>query len=915
MKKLLAIVLALMVFSTSLSFANAPKETNISDSDTNVAVELLKILNIFSEADIRDNSSFVTKENFAKCLGKLLKLDGTGANQTKHYNDVPEQSIINVLTDLKIFDIPADKAFNPHHEITAGEVLRSLVNALVGYLSYENDVKIEDYKYPQIAKQLGIVKNYNTASKVTFNEMAGMMYNTLLTTAFQVQNLVNFSDKKYNFDKHDTLLSILYDVYLIKGLVTANTYVSIYENVRPTADNQIMIDAKLYNCKDINSSGYIGQYVLAFYKQTDFSDIKDIIYIELDSAKNDYIEITSDDVVSLNKMVLKYMENNNYSSIMLEKPLLIYNGEALFDLGVTDIIDILKIERTRIRFCKSSNDDKYSLIFAEHYENGNVAYIDLANESIYVRLGGVLKEIPIKRDDSEVYAAAFKDDGAKISLKDIKVGDLVSCAISYNEQVYKTYVCTKTVTGQITNIDYGNDKTYVTINDVIYAVEASFAEKKLLSLDNINTYRLDYLGYIADVFSYGTEGYVLGYIYAREKPKGLTEKYKYKIYTQNDQHLTVTSYKKVEINGEVRSADEIDAILAPNGILNKQIIRIKINEDNSLRSIDTAEQTPQESGISLTMIADTGDYISEAQPTTAQYMFWSDISGSDGVAFPCKPNTIVFGVPPTDSTDIQEKDFSISNCKDWMKHQITYRVAFYKISDEESSFVDVVLHERESSWSWRNEDMVYMVNDISKVLLDGENYISINALSSAVSGSVKLLCNMSVKFTRFENEYSVTGDVLMNMIGSGDLIQVGDSADGSISHIRLLYDYSEDKTFWTKDNYSYEVSTTDNDSTYGVRYRTLKCVYGYISDIKRTKDKERTYIYIADFNTGEVKYSYSIGSNAGINIFDDDRNYVKAYKSYSRDLFSYASVGDISKATKCFVAINGDNVIRMYFYN
>ena len=227
------------------------EEININNPDVNVAAELLKTLNILSEADIMGNSGFVTKEAFAEYLGKLLKLDGVISGQASYYNDVSGQSIINVLTDLKIFDIPAEKAFNPNSEITAHEMVKSLVNALIVYIIQDNDVVIDNYNYPQIAKRLGIVSSYNAVSKVTFKEMAGMMFNTLLVKVSQLHSLVYYtSDKSYKFSKDDTLLSILYDVYLVKGLVTANTYVSIYENINPTAADRIMIDAQLYNCKD-----------------------------------------------------------------------------------------------------------------------------------------------------------------------------------------------------------------------------------------------------------------------------------------------------------------------------------------------------------------------------------------------------------------------------------------------------------------------------------------------------------------------------------------------------------------------------------------------------------------------------------------------------------------------------------------
>lgn len=863
MKKYLSLILA---FALAIALPVTAAESDggyEADYKTVLAYELLVALGITDAEYTPDPSVNISHEVFAESLANLIGVDAGSVTQERYFKDVEKNSVINDLTALQI--IPQTENFNPEKEITSTDAVIMTLNAL-GYGTYAKALGGTDYKYMQIAADIGLTGRRTTAGNLTAEGMIVLLNNALNCGRYAVNGITD----SVSFREEEPLITEKYETYKYEGRVMANRYVSLTEGENPTKKGYLKVADTVFECAVPNAEDYIGQSVILYYHEEDGR--YKILCMVSDEDKSGTVEFTSKDVESVEDGKIVYGDGKK---IKLNNPLVVYNGKAMFDISAEKKREIFCGENTFFRFLKQ--DDNYEIAVAEHYDDCRINGVDVHDEKIYCTSVSSGTSYALSCGD-DAYVTICTADGEKIEdISELARGDFVSCAANNDIGYVRLIKCTETISGKIEKTKEEGCKSQITIGGVDYDATSTFAEKT--SVGESGTFRLNAFGCIADKKDVLNDSeFMFGYVYKRGMVNAMQDSVEYKIFTEKNEHKVYKLAQKVKIDSEKAvSFTEADKKLAPSGKLERRLIRFKLNPAGEISCIDTAEKGGDESENSLTEVAPKGVRKTYVSSYYKKYNVWgnTDDIKAGNYMWPMSTATVMFGIPQmTETEDPEEAEFNLyTNIYNSTGNEVDTTLTLYKVGNDTPFINAAVFDDYANVTSNIYKKQTWLVNEVSlETDANGNPTTKLQMLNTSTSGAgatTEIYFNDTVKIKIKDTTVETTGDNVGSYISSGDIVQYKTLTNGLVQDIALTYDYSEGEKgiYWSED-YSYE-SRAFTDSTEESFRFVFANVYEAFAPVGNP------CIYMSDITTGELREACLIPSS--VPMYDSSRRGAKAY--------------------------------------
>ena len=820
MKKILGMIICLSVLLSSF-YINV-NAANYSE-DIQDSYDFLRKLEIINnDTDIEKASEMtVTRMEYAELVANAMRITRGMYTDQKYFLDVDGLSVVNDL--CKAGYIKQADYFNPQNNITLEEAYIIAVRAL-GFEDYASVLGGKGSDYIRIARQISLSGGTDYSGNATYADVITLLFNMLHTGIFDTSVIGN--DKiSYNQSK-DTLLNILYNIYTVEGVISANDHLSLHKNVLFSRENNVTVNGIDYYFPDAGE--LVGQYARLYYKD---DEKKTGVFVYRLNKYFDEYEISAKDVffISFDNLSF-YNKDGRKVNVKLKNPLYIYNSEALFDYSLQDIQKLKDLDRAVFRIVKYDSLDQNDLVFVDAYKNGVIKTVNKTSETIYADFYGKAKDVKCNEGEYE-YLSIIKD-GNKISVDDLKEKQIVSVFESYNGEIMKIVVSDETVIGVISNIYQEGDTTYYVIDSTKYEVDKNIIFDSL-STGTSRTFRTDAYGRIAS-FETKTDN-VIGYIYARSDQSNFDPVIRYKIFDETGKHGVYQLNNKVELDGVTYTAVNVDDMLKKPDGSHKQFIMFSLNSEGNIIKIDSCMS---DNGIRMvgknlerrTIKYDngfTGYQRNAADPIKDVYCSSS--------------NTIKFTVPDRSVSGYSEDVFKITsaiNTIDQLDYMRTYEL--YKTNDE-SEFLDFVVQyvKYGADFDMPEENTTpVMVADIYCTLKDDEvRYVINGQLNYANPPTSTTYLNDRVRIKKVDGSVvEINAEEIGNYISQGDLIQIGEKdGKGNVSGISIAFDYSEEKAAYCYNNdgsYEYKIEQkTYDELRSGGTNGGPRAMYGYVYDM------------------------------------------------------------------------------------
>lgn len=430
------------VFATLMMLDSAVMSFAASDSRLDNAVFELSSLGIFM-GDEKGNLNLndrMTRAEFAKITAVMTGCDEVAAqiSATDLMADVPSEhwaaGYINYCVSFGLMLGDGDGDFRPEDDITLEECIKTLV-VVMGYevvAQGSGGYPSGFYSVAQKKKLLDGVTGIQNEPAVR-QDILFLIYNSL-----DVPNLVGdyAAKKSYKEDSERTIRSIIEDakdINVITGVVTANSETWLKQENPTMTVEQIEIDGILFDTDErmrAQASGYIGQEVTAYYKDSENMRYP-LIYNIQPTLNNTITEIPLEDLKIFTASEISYWKDGGtkQASISIaDNTKFVYNSRL-----ESRFLDLFaEIENGDITVIDNNGDRQIDFVFINEYKsylvesanaNGNlkVKYIGSDYGKLMVLYDNILL------DTTEENAFVIKNaDGTEIAYDELKKGDVIS---------------------------------------------------------------------------------------------------------------------------------------------------------------------------------------------------------------------------------------------------------------------------------------------------------------------------------------------------------------------------------------------------------------------------------------------------------------------------------------------------------
>ena len=560
MKKIISILLGISLICTLFVSVSASGETGVQ-LDV-LESELMYGLGIVDDSvNLEANA---TKGKLAEMVYRLINRE-YGENYeytTVDYNFIAEE----------YFDESATE-FNLQSDITLDTAVKVLLK-MSGYESYANVKGIKNAAY-----LLGILDGCsiedNNALKL--KELLKLYYNTLMLKGLDLIAVTSSGKNQYERDSRETVLSLYTDIYMGKGLVTANQYTNLYRESTLYSAGEMEINNIRYTGADERYMSCIGRNVKFFYK--DASEPVVIAMAE-DKSRNNVLTVDFDDVKKIDTTSCVYKdEGEKQKTIKFQRGFdYILNNRVMENRVKAD----MQIADGNFTFIDNNNDNKFDVVVAEKCETLKLTGIDYYND-IYFSDERII-ETDLFNESYYQYIYILDEDGVlkKGEFDEVSVDSIISVYQSEDKRYLRVYAANAQITGVVD--DY--DKFYA----VIGGEKHEFADKNIYNYIIIGLeyeFRIDAFGRIVcpvdeDAIVYK---YKYGYLYDLE-PEGRAT-YSTRVLTSEGGKIYNIA-KTFNLDGAKKKSSEIETtcLFNGNGKYVRQLIRF-IEKDGEIRAIDT----------------------------------------------------------------------------------------------------------------------------------------------------------------------------------------------------------------------------------------------------------------------------------------------------------------------------------------
>lgn len=929
MNKFLATVLCMCFLFQNTVFAETNSAETLNDAQSIQAAYILSsednekldfmraigVLTEISEEDISQNRT-ISRGEFAKIAVSLFgNAYESYIAQESVYNDIEDDAdyynAVNLLRELNVVAGYNGSSFKPDNEIIMNEAIK-ILTCIMGYGIMAEENGGFPNGYLSAATQCGLLKNVTTngvEDTLKISQLIPLIFNALeATPLMEIDFISNSMSYSLNYDAN--LLSVYFDIYKAKGIMTGNEYTSLLGKKKAGRDS-VYIDG--YEYLDINNiaDGYLGYKVQFYYKD---GDEQELVWLKpYNNSK--IVEISTDDIATdlTTSYSIGYEDDKRSRVLQLKKDVsVIYNGVEYSGFDA----DLFKNADGKLTAISWESSSEFDVLIVEDYEYYVVDKVDVTNCIIKDKFDKILN---IEEDIEDI--VIVNESGTPVALEDFKEWDALAYISSVDGSYKKIIVIKRHLEGTIKLISHSSDsdrdRGSITIDDREYMISKEYPVNVIsnqFSLDNLKAGNSGY--FVLDA----NDRIILADMDGNSYQFGILERVVYedfeedvyaRIYTSKGQHITAKLKEKVKIdNKSVKTSDfaGIVAALQKGDVISNvtetektdnpnwqdmlpennvfQLIRYRIDEESGLLDrIDTGyhEAGSGEEGLRLFYDIDT------SESRGAKFTYKSGTSLLSNVIAP--ENAFIFFVPsPLDISN--RESYTVKN-KSFFENDKSYTILPYGINADVNDTLDAMV--MVDSYKINiNSSSLFIVSDICRTLKDDE-------VVTAVEG---------YKNKKLETIYA-QDDNMFDGVGVGDIIQYGKNSSDFVEAVRIVYDC--ELRDLTDDGKAYLAETNTNaqrrylcSDAYRLNNGLLNVSNVYIGDGKL----ERKTAW--DIQNGDLLEKISISNFAnknGMYVYENKEVRVAS----SSDIKPYDMYG--SDCSKIVAYTQYNEPIVMFIYN
>lgn len=861
-KKIICLFMALCI-CTSVVIAAEPNETE-NYKNYECAVGLFRAINLLPEEFLstKNQGEILTRIKAAEYINLIMGGDGILTDKN-YFSDIEpllnKSSYVNNLVERGVIKKSDDGKFRPDDNITCMEFSVMLLRML-GYEEFAEMRGGYPFGYIQTAREINFDMS-NKTDALTYAKAVELIYNAVLCSAYEINGIVTVNG--YSYEKPEsnarTFLDIHYDIRLAEGVVTDNGITGLISESQ-TASDKLKIDEEVFDT-EVDCTDMIGETVRAFYRHNEETGDK-IVYIWCDTTKSERMVIEAEDYAGYkNGVVSYYNQKGDLKKIQLaKKHYSLKNGQAV----TKNLNSNLNLINGTVTLIKRAEDDKYSCIKVDSYENMVVRSVDYYNKRIYTSYNK--ENIYIDYETPKYVKFISMPDNRDVTDDFLDVNDVISVYRSSDGNYLKMLISTETVKGTLTDIDDVDDRKFVNIDGDEYLFGNGICIGNNLEVGSEYLFRLNAFGEIADadVSSTRTEksAFLFGVGYKDVFQSGV----RFRLFTEDGETVVVNLADFVNVDGTKMKNKAVYNFFAPNDEVLSQLILYRTNKAGEICYIDTCE-SEESGGLFL-----RGSQSRENVNYNDNYVFYPNYAVHDA--------TVYFLIP----NDLTESD-EFMVCKG--KPKTRGDVSFYS-ADNKKPFSDYVV----SRFSGLTSDDVFdknnyyptMVDKISEEYIDGE---TVKVLSGIRNGSrINLYIGENVDLCGVEQ---------------GDLIRYSTDLKGRVDSLvgKNIAKGKDDLNIIDFDYNNGVLPDWDNNENSVYDSTTSRLTFGYVSDKftanSYANDGElefESFIMVGYKDKSRIDEMVCFSRDTRVTIFDPNRRSDKVYSGSFDEIMSYKDIGD-----------------------
>lgn len=670
--------------------------------------------------------------------------------------DLPEANKIQFAYEQGC--IAADWRFEPQASCTVGEVLRLIVSEM-GYQEVAKTFGDGDSGYLIMANRLGLLKGLSVGQNdaLTWENLIAILHNSL---DVEILHLLGYNGDGSFIGKVTgvTMLNVYFDIYKVSGVVNANENTSLNGD-GDAGEGYVVVGTQRMKTGSTAVGEYLGYYIECYAKRKDGIDT--IVSAEKSLIQNRIWTIAAEDLLpdnsSWSAFCLVYQnERGDIKQLHLPSDVsVIYNGKQLFDYTAED----LKIALGDITVIDNSGDGTPRVVLVHEYKNYVTDSYNEAQQTLYSK-----NYDPLYLDSS--YDVSIQSvNGDAYLLTDLTEYAILSLSISKDGKYVHGTVVKDKASGQLTQLQEKNGKTYFTLDKKTYAVSPAWDGKDgngksmRLTLGKRYLIYFDQMGYAA-AFIEKNSGLQYGFLYAASVQHSFGARIRLRLFTDSGTWEEMDLASKVMVDGVSYKQSDVAAlnVLFENGEVKQQMLKVMVGDDNEITKIYTPN------GMDRTMDQDALSGILNINKTTSYKSngVFSDYTYSlNGAVVFILPK--VNGVYDDDLFDVIRTS-SLRNDRNYLFKD------FYDVSDTMQIKV-AIMEAQLASYDYWNNSAVY-VKGIAEVYEEGEIKTVLECLNKG----------KDVTYYSMEDEYIET-------VKPGDILVVHLNAVGKIdTGVKKIYD-------------------------------------------------------------------------------------------------------------------------------
>ncbi len=574
-----ALILTVFILAAAVPSFAAEGTQMFSESAYADGIEVFKRLDLWNNAlDSMQKSDNVDRKTFSLLIKSVYGDKNTYNGD--FFSDTPEdelyKSAVNFAAVMSLMN-GSGESFEPEAYITLEQALKVAVTMLGkseiadakggypdGYIKTAAEINLSD----------GISAGYGEPLK--WGAAVTLIYNTVHRN---VSIRVPAVGSRFEFKDGELFIAHNLNIVFKTGILNqAGRYT--LETESRDSDADITVDSTVMHAD--NGSlyyDYLGFSVEYWYRK-DSDGSCEILYLRPHSRKNNIVIIEPEDISKAESSLIEYFDENN-NKIRLtpdEDCSFVYNGRLLTKPGEFN----LKPVSGKIIAIDNNRDGIYDVIniisFGGSYVVENISEI---NRTVFDLFGRTLS-----LDGNN---AVIRKNGNIISFSEIKTGDVITVAHSFDGKFTTAYVNNNKESAKVTEI-YNGEKYIVNgverrlSQDYISNLGSTYAPS--LSAGAGGTFYYDESGAIAAV-SMQSGDMQYGYVIAKSDGADLRDSYSIKLLTEYEGVKEYIVPSKFSLNKN--RATPTDLLNYPG--LKDSVIRFRANNDNEITAVLTANST------------------------------------------------------------------------------------------------------------------------------------------------------------------------------------------------------------------------------------------------------------------------------------------------------------------------------------